>query len=86
MVLVHQIQEPVKDRLAFLLSESIDVSNMAPDWEYAFPSGDWIGANHGMNGFQFGSNIFRCSSGFVVQLEAVLLRYLIKGGLCESRT
>lgn len=84
MVLVHQVHEPVEKRLAFLLSEAVDVPDVPANWENALPSGYRVSADDGMNRFQFIADIFRRSPFFVVYLKTTFLSNVFEARLSES--
>lgn len=49
MPFIHKIQEPVKQLLALLPRQSIDVPHTPANGEHAFPSSYWVGAHGWMN-------------------------------------
>jgi hypothetical protein len=52
MVLVHQVEEPRQQLLAFLACQAVDVLDVPAHGEDALPPGDWVRAYNGMDGFQ----------------------------------
>ena len=84
MILVYQFHKPVKDGFALLLSQAIDVSHVATDWEDALPPCYRVGANYWMNRFEIASSFFRRSSRLVVQLEAASLGYVVECWLSKG--
>src|SRR5271155_3145607 len=66
VILVHQFQEPLKNRFALLFGQPIDVSNVTADWEDPLPSSDRICADDWVDGFELASYIFRRSPWLVI--------------------
>lgn len=84
MVLVHQLQEPIEDILALLLSETIDMPHVTTDGKDTLPSCDRVGPNHWMDCLKLASNILRSSSWLIVQREAAPFSHIVEGWLRES--
>ena len=84
MVLDNQLNKPVQGPLALFLSQSIDLLDVVSDAKYRFPTSDWVGADHRMDGLQVCADILGSTAGFGVELETVLLGAEAKAGLCIS--
>jgi hypothetical protein len=85
MVLVHQVQEPIKQVLGFHFRHSVDVADVAADWENALPSGHRVGPNDGMNGLEHAADVFGGATLLVVKLEAGAFGDLVEVRLCKGR-
>ena len=70
--------------LAFVLSQAIDVPNVATDWENALPSCHWVGSNDWMHSFEFTTDILWCAARIFVQLETGTVSNFTECGLSES--
>lgn len=78
MVLVNQVDEPVKQGLALFLCEAVDMLDMSTNGKDTFPPSHRICANDWMNGFKLASDIFWGSTRLFVKLEAASLRGIIE--------
>lgn len=86
MVLVHQFQEPVEERLAFMLCQSVDVLDMSPNRKDALPPRHWVRSYHWVNRLEFLSHVLRRSSFLVVQLKSSLFGHVVERRLCKCGT
>jgi hypothetical protein len=66
VILVHQLQEPLKDRFALQFGQPIDVLNVAADREDTLPPSNRICADDWVDGFELASYIFRRSPWLVI--------------------
>lgn len=83
MVLIYQLQEPVKQFPALLLAETINVLDMPSDREYTLPAGDRVGTDDGMDSFELWTNILRRTPFFGVELEVAALSDVFEPRLRE---
>ena len=83
VVPVDKVKEPSKQLGTLLVSDTIDMLDMAADRENALPPGDRISTHNGMHCLELGPHVFRCTARFVVEGEARLLGNLLETRLLE---
>lgn len=80
MILLKQIQKPLKKVIALVLRYTVDVLHVGANGEHALPACHRVGADDRMDCFEYGTDVFWRASRLVVQLESRLL-----GDLSEIR-
>lgn len=84
MILLHQLQQPSQQIIAFLLRHTIDMADVRAHGKHALPARDGIRAHHGMHGAELGADVLRRPARLVVQRKAGALGNLGKVGLGEG--
>jgi len=87
MVLYDQLHKPVQEVLALVLGQTIDPLYVVTDGEDRLPTGDWIGADHGVNGLEGLADIFGRAARGGIELEVVALRRFVEawlGVVCDE--
>lgn len=82
MVVDNQSIEPAENVLALFLRKTVDLLGMMAYSKNTLPARNRVGADDGMDRLQIISDVLWSTSWCGVQFEIVLLRALIKDGLC----
>ena len=65
----------------FLQKMSRQITYVVAHSEDALPSGDWVGADHWVDGLELGADVLGCATRVAVELETILLRGLLEAWL-----
>ena len=81
MVIRNQINKPLQSMLALRLRQPIDLLHVVADGEDGFPARDGIGADHRVDGLEFGADVLGRAAWRAVQLESVVFGGFFEPGL-----
>lgn len=84
MILIHQVQEPIKKLLAFLLGNPVNVAHVTPYGEDALPPGYWVRPDGGVDRPENLPDVLRGATRLFVELEPIALRRGGESGLVEG--